>query len=673
MELINQRFGSSGSSLQQLFWAALRARARARELQVPAGLDEVMLQDALDLTAIDLDRRRVTLDALEQHCTSSIERYGGPNNHPWAGMRRTDLSPFEQEALLRALAAWHMAMLGLDREAEQTATDLSIPGMTTIDEIVSLIKAIALLPEPLNDLIANLLPKLRVEEALTALDQFMDRLRSCQEPLRTLRAKVEDPIGGLPQADRVRELVAQCRKLTVASGVFIGRVGELPALAERYRELARLTEARITAAKRLLQPIGMRTTLSASVLSAMLEAIEVLRLTPRERLRRRSAPLLDEAVRPVIGRAKKEARAITDHHQQLVSAFIFSPDDSPQEFRGYAAALRRAGLFNRFFMKTIILGWLAAGEFRQACAVWRRARKVFSTATTEKMARDFEQLAEHLEAIQQFRANDRLQAICGREFHGLATDFDGMLAVNAFACEVARKFPSVGPGHQEARRFLLEGELDRLDVVLAEANTHTITEVRAFLLDLSNNGIDINRDIELDTVPSRYLELAENAESLYHALKAMGIKEECTTRSLSELVEEVEGFAKLKEAIEGHEPIKDLLGAYFRGVDTDWISLAGTLQFVHDLRAAKVPEPLLAWFLQESLPQQCGRLKERVESLGTALRRESEARNQALQMSDLDSQRFFESDSLDEAPLVHLVAASEHVFLRTVLHQPYKR
>jgi len=105
VELINHPFGSSGSSLQQLFWAALRARAQARELQVPAGLDEVMLQDALDLTAIDLDRRRVALDALEQHSISFIERYGGPNNHPWAGMRRTDLSPFEQEALLRALAA----------------------------------------------------------------------------------------------------------------------------------------------------------------------------------------------------------------------------------------------------------------------------------------------------------------------------------------------------------------------------------------------------------------------------------------------------------------------------------------------------------------------------------------------------------------------------------------
>ena len=478
-------------------------------------------------------------------------------------------------------------MLGLDKEAEQTATDLSIPGLTTIDAIVSLTKAIALLPEPPTDFIANLLPKLRAEEALTALDQFMDRLRRCQEPLRALRAKVEDPIGGLPQADRVRELVAQRHKLAAASGVFVGRVGELPTLAERYRELARSTEARITAAKRLLQPVGLRTTLTASVLSAMLEAIEVLRVTPRERLRRRSTPLLDEAVRPVLEWAKEEARTITEHYQQLIRVFIFSPEDSPQEFRRYAAVLRRAGLFNRFFTKANILGWIAAGEFRQACAVWRQARKVYSRATAEKMARDFEQLAEHLEAIQGFHANDRLQAICGREFHGLATDFDGLLAVNAFACEVAHKFPGAEPGHQEARRFLLEGALDTLDAVLAEANTHTITEVRAFLSDLSDHATGINRDIELDIVPSPYLKLAENAESLYHTLKAMGIKEECPTHSLSELADEVEGFAKLKEAIEGHEPIKDLLGAHFLGVDTDGILSAGTLQFVHDLRAAK--------------------------------------------------------------------------------------
>src|SRR5262245_32828181 len=71
VELINEPFGQTGKSLQQLFWAGTRACARARELGLPAHLDDVMLDGTLHLSAVDLDRQRDALAALEK-CTASF-------------------------------------------------------------------------------------------------------------------------------------------------------------------------------------------------------------------------------------------------------------------------------------------------------------------------------------------------------------------------------------------------------------------------------------------------------------------------------------------------------------------------------------------------------------------------------------------------------------------------
>ncbi|HEX9867463.1 MAG TPA: AAA domain-containing protein, partial [Candidatus Tectomicrobia bacterium] len=103
IELVNQSFGQNGRSLQQLFWGGIRATDYARGLELPAVLDELDLQGAIELTSVDLDRQRAALELLEQLSTPFVELYGTPNNYPWVGLHQADLSPFEQEALVRAL------------------------------------------------------------------------------------------------------------------------------------------------------------------------------------------------------------------------------------------------------------------------------------------------------------------------------------------------------------------------------------------------------------------------------------------------------------------------------------------------------------------------------------------------------------------------------------------
>jgi hypothetical protein len=95
-------------------------------------------------------------------------------------------------------------------------------------------------------------------------------------------------------------------------------------------------------------------------------------------------------------------------------------------------ALRATGFFGRLF----------GGEFKRARTTWRGARKVGRKASPEEMAKELEELVEHIEAVRKFYGNDRFKAICGSEFDGLNTDFNALLAVNDFARQVENRFPS---------------------------------------------------------------------------------------------------------------------------------------------------------------------------------------------------------------------------------------
>ena len=55
-----------------------------------------------------------------------------------------------------------------------------------------------LLPENLGDIVADILPKLQSEEALTALDKFLGTVRSSEDLIYALRSNLDGVVSCLP-------------------------------------------------------------------------------------------------------------------------------------------------------------------------------------------------------------------------------------------------------------------------------------------------------------------------------------------------------------------------------------------------------------------------------------------------------------------------------------------
>lgn len=631
VELVNQPFGQTGKSLQQLFWAGTRSRMRAKALELPVELEDIALVGALEFASVELDRRRTALTALEMRTAAFAQTYGAMEKHPCAGICRADLSPFEQQELLRALAGWHTAILALEREARYAESECGISAPKTAEAAHRLAKALALLPEDADEIATDILPKLKANSALAALEKFLVSVQSWNERIDSLSSQFEAPTKCLPRVETVWALDAARRELEVGGQAFAGQVGALSELAERYRELARLAERQCAAAKRLFELAGVRIALSAPVLSSLLDAVTLLRSTPREILLKRSPALLDEATRPILNRTAIWAQAIVERHKELARGFSFSVGDSPQGYREHAAALRSVSFLGRLF----------SSEFRRSHAAWRGLRKSRVKVHPREMAQEADALAEHIEEIQKFHADDRLKAICGTEFEGITTDFNGLLAVNAFARQVENRFPGTTLGNREARCLLLEADRTTFDAVLAEVDERMVTSLRAFLATLEETEAQLDERTELEEACRIYNETAEKAETLYRACKAAGLKDEVALGSLAALVDELSLVAKMKDAVEGDAVVRELLGECFHGTETDCVLLGRTAQFTRSLKATGLPDTVLDRLLAQNIMEKLASLKELCRTLGAALEYETQAREKSLHAGGIDSSAFF--------------------------------
>jgi very-short-patch-repair endonuclease len=712
VQLINRPFGRSGKTLQQLFWGGTLASARAKELALPAALDGVAISGVLDLGPDDIAWRRGTLESLEKMVASFIGTFTAPRSHPWAGITRSDLSPFEQRDLLRDIEEWGAAITLVQNEALRIETEFRIPAPSNAREALCLVEVLNLLPGVTEELATDLLPKLNRRASLSELDQILAQLKASKDVMAALSSWLENPELFLPRPEGVQLLASQCRSFQEQLDSSQLKVGDFPTIAALYRQRSRETENQIVAARRILETAGVNQPPTLQNLRLVLEAARFIQEMPREILALRSPALLEERAHDLLSRADARASELKQKEAKLVERFSFTHDDDPDRLREAAASLRSTGFFGRLF----------SGSYRKAKQLWYSVRRGHYKLTREKMADDLDELAGFLKAVRAFREDGRLKSLCGSEFEGLQTDFPRFISVTNFVFDVCKRFVGNDVANAQIRHLLLYGDMAQVNLFLNEATGDVASRLRAFTENVKQVEHDSDGESELEVKRRSEHEAGETASRLHNQLKKAGLKDHVTLESLFALSERLGLLASLEGALWGNTSAKSLLGQHFRGIQTDYEHLGRTLELVEKLLAKNLPDAMLDPLLQSNLSEKLDELRELGRLLGTALERERRTRDKAMNAGRIDPLAFLgtsvlgetlftvsaariqralshretlstwieygrlrsdvvslglesilEAYEVVEAPLQHLRAAFDHVFYRAILRQAYSQ
>ncbi|MDO8749941.1 MAG: DUF4011 domain-containing protein [Dehalococcoidia bacterium] len=647
-DLINQPFGATGKTLHDLFWAAVRARERKAELGLPVTLDTTLLEGANDFSSFYADRSRAALDAL-QKVTVPLSGEGSPeHSHPWAGVRAAGLSPFDQDEFVKALQDWKESLASVSALVEAGETNLGVARPMNAQDARAIIQVIDLLPNDTASAALEILPRLVGDSVRQDLWQFVGSVRRWDSINARVLEKME-AAPTLPPGDFAM-LEARYRALDEKFPLAAIHVGQLPELADHYSDVEHQAQEQLPVITRLVELAHFESPPTGRKVRSLLGAVELLRSTPREVLRKRSPRLLDPSAHAILQQAKVVAHDLNERRTLLATRFSFRAGDNPQDYRSCATALRSAGRLRQFFNR----------DFKHAKSAWRSIYKGIDHVAIRDIAVGFDDIATYLESVGEFADDERLKSICGSEFYGLVTDFKSLLVVNRFAESVEERFAIGREGHPQVASFLLEAQYSQIEAVLGLV-TEQVADAIETLLAAFEECKAVNRDTEMGQSIDHFRQSAHSARDLHRSLIDSRVKTDLRLENLTDLANDLQEAARLRSVIEGAGTAKSILGEKFHGVETDVRNLTATLELAETFGARGWSSALESPMLSKNLLAKHSALKTFARSLQDAMAAETAAQSAACAICDIAGTPFFSKTQITvETKAERIQRALEH-------------
>jgi len=439
VDLLNTPVGRTGKTLQEVFWA----EARTRETQLPAALDNVVLENADTMSAQDFERGRALLcrlEAVRSEITASGESL---STHPWRGIR--NLVPvFQHDSLVESARLWGEAILNAERHSRELSKRLEADDNRYPEQIATLVSRIRELPRPehipADAKSANLMALLedsRHETVARKLDAKWSReseiAKSLQKAFRDTASLLKDATA----LDALGSMTSACLRDATNSAALLARL-------EQAREQLARWDVLAATLQRLARLVNLTELNQKSDLLLVRRAIDLARGVSAATLHRRRPNLLDGNGAEILNAIRRRAEELRAQAVTLAADMQLDGSISPSDARKAATTLRTAGFFARLFSPT----------FNAARCLYEDVA-LHHSSDWKLAATHLDSLAIYLDATQSFTQDSRNAQHLGEWFQGIETEFDPLEEAFRFgvaALEIGRQGGS-GPA---LRRFLLE-------------------------------------------------------------------------------------------------------------------------------------------------------------------------------------------------------------------------
>jgi hypothetical protein len=553
LQVIGAPFGASGLTIHQVLGRNIATghilEAASAELRRPE------IPDIETLTQSKLDALQTIAGEYEAARADTASR-----SQVWAGLTKANLDKFSIDHLLELSAQAAQSGVTL-LDAMVDLKEASLPADLAPQQVARIAAHMKAVDAAGDRLDVALIARAVRSERVEAMQAFANGCARVQQQQASIAAIVEDP----SEPDwpvRLREIAEIC----TAESLSAAKPDELRTSITALRKSFEERKAFYKSVEPLVRadPACAEATLGQIVRAHTL----VKQAGPR------ALALRGEATRPSasfggLSALCRRGRQIAANLSEARSRLAERPSVSPQELEFYALTLSTSGFFDRFGAK-----YAAAKRFYRAHA---KAGERFAPAIAAQRLRH---VADAMKAADVFQNDASVASVFGHDFAGVETEFEPFEQLAEFCERVEFEFNT--PDASAMRVLLLRGANETLALIPeleTEFRSVTFRELTASLRQTQTALRESNEDLA-------------RLESLIQGLRApQGLTPELAFQAALS----IEEAKKSAESLDQDKAAKDVLGAHFRGAQTDATSIDTELKLAAKIAATPaLVTPILA-------------------------------------------------------------------------------
>ena len=508
------KVGKFDETVHDVLWRTIDRKGSDAEL--PAAVSAAELGNVEEVAPAAVEEARGRIDRLAHAESEFREVVESGGELSWRGVERVDLSPVEVGATVQLLAVWEQRLADLD--ALLSASGLDGEAMTIREAgFVHLgAEAVQRMPDALGRCDFASLSRRDTREGMRRAADRALRIRKIGDEMNDRFGIAADE---LPDAVDLHGLGSAA----VSLGISAQSAREARSQARSLRETAQRREGIDGILGQLAGCFGFEAA-TPEVCMTMERGVELLQEADTGLLSSRTDALTTQDAGRILERAENECRELTQLRDELVERFDLGSLPGKEELQQAARSLNAARgpmLFD--------------GPAKRAMRLYREISLVRSKTPREEAVKGIREVIEYLDRSARLAEDEEFRRCLGAHWRGADTDMAPARRVADWAAGVFERLAGEGDGRSEARRILLQGDIQRLDEIcrIAEAlpadwqrpdkepepseARESAERLEAVADGLQNAGLDVDEPfasaVDLAALVREYRSLVAEAES----------------------------------------------------------------------------------------------------------------------------------------------------------------
>jgi len=449
--IMGTKVGKHGKTVHDVLWRTIGRKDAGEAL--PAAVSSVRMKNVEEAAPTVVEAALDRIDRLVRAESPFGEIVEGGGRLPWRGVENAEVSPVEVGEIIHLLSVWEQHLADLGRLL--STHDLDGNGMTLRDaDVIRL--GVEEVRRRMPNAPAGFDPgPLSRQDVRDGISRTADRARRIREIGERVSGRFGYGLNDLPDAGDLRRLAAAASAL----GISARSAREATSEARSLREMAERRDRIDALLGRLASCFGFEA-VAAEICLTIEQSVELLRGADASLLLSRTDALTTHDAGRILDRAENECREVKQLRDGLVERFDLASSPDREELQQAARSLnaaRRPLLFD--------------GPAKRAMRLYKGISLVRSKTSTGEAASGIRELIEYRDKSARLAENEEFKRCLGADWRGEDSDIAPARRVAGWTADVFERLAGEGDGRSEARRILLQGDIQRLDEIrrIAEA------------------------------------------------------------------------------------------------------------------------------------------------------------------------------------------------------------